>query len=200
MKKLAKKKPAAKKDNGRPPKISENVINSILAALQAGAYIETAAAYAGIHKDTFYAWLKRGRAAKDAAIDYDTSIIDQKKVPESEHQFVRFSDAIEKALADSELMALQEINKASKDGHWQAAAWRLERKFPQRYGRRTMASASVAIGEGILDNGQNQGQTQPGQAELPGSEGRVLDPRNPPVLHLTLAIGDKEVEPGDLDT
>ena len=48
-----------------------------------------------------------------------------------------FSDAVEKALADAELRDLQRVDGAAERGSWQAAAWRLERRNPTRWARRT---------------------------------------------------------------
>lgn len=45
-------------------------------------------------------------------------------------------------------VALGVIAKAASSGNWQAAAWLLERRFPQNYGRRT-----------ILAGDENQGGT-----------------------------------------
>jgi len=75
------------------------------------------AACAGIHRDTFYAWLERGQKAKTG--------------PYSD-----FSDAIQKAQADAETRNVALIAKAAKDGTWTAAAWWLERKYPERWGRK----------------------------------------------------------------
>src|SRR5690606_31176789 len=90
-----------------------------------GAYIETAAAYAGINKSTLYDWMKRGARAKSG-------------------KYKEFSNAIEKALAESEMRDLAVIAKASQE-NWQAAAWRLERKFPDRWGRRKAKSEIAKI-------------------------------------------------------
>jgi hypothetical protein len=46
-----------------------------------------------------------------------------------------FLNAIEKALADAEIRDILNIANAGKD-NWQASAWRLERKFPQKWGRK----------------------------------------------------------------
>ena len=135
---------------GRPTKYSLEVQNKIVAAMQHGAYIETAAAYAGISKDTLHRWLKLGARAKTAG---------------KSSRFVAFSDAIERAMADCELRDLETIGlfarglpveihheKTTVDAHghtstetkverrierhWTAAAWRLERKHPERWGRK----------------------------------------------------------------
>jgi transposase len=44
-------------------------------------------------------------------------------------------EAIKKAEADAEVRDLELISKAAEE-QWQAAAWKLERKYPQRWGRR----------------------------------------------------------------
>lgn len=102
---------------GRPTKLTPAIANEILKAVRAGAYIETAAAHAGIDKTTLYLWLKNG--ARD-----ESGTSEQAK----------FSNALKKALADAELSDLAIIGRAAMKGAWQASAWRLERKFPDRYG------------------------------------------------------------------
>jgi len=116
---LAQKKP------GRPEKLTPELQQKIVDAIRMGAYIETAAAYAGINKSTLYDWMKRGARAKSG-------------------KYKEFSNAIEKALAESEMRDLAVIAKASQE-NWQAAAWRLERKFPDRWGRRKAKSEIAKI-------------------------------------------------------
>jgi hypothetical protein len=48
--------------------------------------------------------------------------------------YAAFSAAVEKALAEAESRDLATILKASAK-NWTAAAWRLERRYPERYGR-----------------------------------------------------------------
>jgi transposase len=102
----------------RPTKLDQETSDRICTAIKRGNYIETAAAVAGIHKDTLYEWLKRGRREEDGIY----------------HEFV---EAIDLALAEAEAKALKTIEDASAD-HWQAAAWRLERRFPERWGRKRL--------------------------------------------------------------
>lgn len=115
----------AQKKTGRPEKLTPEVQQKIVDAIRMGAYIETAAAYAGINKSTLYDWMKRGARAKSG-------------------KYKEFSNAIEKALAESEMRDLAVIAKASQE-NWQAAAWRLERKFPDRWGRRKAKSEIAKI-------------------------------------------------------
>jgi hypothetical protein len=80
---------------------------------------------AGIHKSTLYDWLRRGSRC--------TSGI-----------YRSFSDAVGQALADSELKSLHQIDEAA-NFHWQAAAWRLERRFPRRWGRKQYVAAEARV-------------------------------------------------------
>jgi transposase len=109
---------------GRPAKLTPELQNKICDAIRAGNYLETAAAFAGIGKSTFYDWLRRGQRVSKG-IYHD------------------FSAAVEKALADAEARDVALIAKAAADGHWQAAAWRLERRFSERWGRRETVHATV---------------------------------------------------------
>ena len=114
---------------GRPIKLDQNIHDKIYHAIRAGNYIETAAAYAGINKTTLYDWLKRGERARKESEDSG------RKVPKKEEAFVNFSNAIEKALAEAEMNDVKRITVAARKD-WHAAAWRLERKFPARWGRK----------------------------------------------------------------
>ena len=111
-----KKKVSKKIKQGRPEKITPELIDTLKSAILAGAYIETASAFAGIHRDTFYDWLKKGAAAKSGI-------------------YKDFSDTIKKATAEAEIRDVMLINRAAQTS-WQAAAWKLERKFPDRWGQR----------------------------------------------------------------
>lgn len=102
---------------GRPTALTPEIHNRVIAYIKAGGYVETAAAAAGVNKSTLYNWLKRG-AKEDAGIYRD------------------FSESVEKAMAEAEMIDVARINKAAQDGVWQAAAWRLERKHPDRWGKK----------------------------------------------------------------
>jgi hypothetical protein len=47
-----------------------------------------------------------------------------------------FSDAVKKAEGQAAVGWLAKIEKAANEGEWQAAAWKLERRYPQSYGRK----------------------------------------------------------------
>lgn len=114
----------------RPTKLNDTVQAKVVNAIKAGNYIETAAAYAGINKSTLYDWLKRGEREKQRLEKNP-----RYRTLKSEEKFVKFSNAVEKALAESEMRDVLTIGKAA-ESQWQAAAWRLERKFPARWGKK----------------------------------------------------------------
>jgi transposase len=115
------------------PELAEKICN----VLRAGNYVDTAAAYAGICKDTYYDWLRRGARAAKAN---DTS--------EAEAPYRAFHAAVEQALAAAEIRDVALIGKAAND-QWQAAAWRLERRYPEKWGRRERHEHSGPEGKPI---------------------------------------------------
>lgn len=116
----------------RPSKLTSGVHDIIVEALASGCYRETAAEHAGIHVATFYRWIEQG----EADIEHDRK---------SAHR--ELCEAIQEAEAKAELEALQAIKKAGGKS-WQAHAWFLERKKPDRWGRRTALEHSGAIDVG----------------------------------------------------
>jgi len=82
-------------------------VKAIIQAIEVGAPYRHAAAVAGIDEDTFTNWKKR-------------------------HS--EFSDAVKEAEGKAVTGRLARIRMAEPD-HWQAAAWWLERKYPNEFGK-----------------------------------------------------------------
>lgn len=101
---------------GRPTKLTPKLHDEFIKHLLVGNYIETACALCRVNKRSVYDWLKKGN--------------DQKR-----GKYRNFLNAVREAQAKSESRGLMLIEKAAGGGQWQAAAWRLERKFPKRWGR-----------------------------------------------------------------
>lgn len=97
-----------KRRGGVPTKRTPENLQKIVQAIKLGATYELAAAYAGMHYDTFNEWRKD---------DPD------------------FSEAIKQAEGQAAVLLLAKIEQAATDGNWQAAAWKLERRYPKMYGR-----------------------------------------------------------------
>jgi transposase len=117
-----------------PYKFDKNKAASIIAALTTGAFTEQVADCAGVDPRTVYRWLKKGK---------ELSRLDR-ALTDDERAFADFYREAMKSNAQFEIHALASI---ARDSDWRAAAWRLERKFPQRWGNRKR----VAI-EGIDDD------------------------------------------------
>lgn len=99
---------------GRPTKLTQQTADRILTILRAGGYDETACAAAGVSRQQFYAWLRRGR---DDEPLYDAFLAD-----------------VERARAEGESRNVMLIAQAAQ-ANWQAAAWLLERRHPERWAR-----------------------------------------------------------------
>ena len=103
---------------GRPTKWSPQLQEELANILAAGNYIEAACSVVGISTTTFYRWMQVGEQDSDG------------RTP-----FQDFHSVIKKALSRGETNYVNVIKKAAESGTWQAAAWMLERKFPDRWGR-----------------------------------------------------------------
>ena len=116
-------------NGGRPAKINENLIKTITQAVKVGNYLETASAFAGISRSTLYEWLRRGKREKQRLEKNDRA-----RMKKEEALYVLLVDALEQAQAEAEVRDVALIGEAAKS-QWQAAAWRLERKYPSKWGR-----------------------------------------------------------------
>ena len=118
-------------------KISKEKINQIVEAVRAGNFIETAAAFAGLSKQTLYNWLKEGARERDRRESGE-------KPDRTKDLYVQLSLQIEQAMAEAEMRDVEIITRAAEQ-QWQAAAWRLERKYPDRWGRKVAVDAKQEI-------------------------------------------------------
>lgn len=114
---------------GRPSVFNQERADRLLQAVRGGNYLETAARYAGISYATLRRWILKA---------------DDPSAPE---EYREFKEALEKARADAEVAALAKIQKAASDGAWPAAAWYLERSWPDRWGKRDTSRIEL-VGEG----------------------------------------------------
>lgn len=89
----------------------------IFQAIRAGNYKNTACAWAGISETTLQNWMKKGRAATD---DKDP--------------YARFLAGLNEAIATAEVHNVAIVQKAAEK-NWQASAWMLERRHPERWSR-----------------------------------------------------------------
>lgn len=173
------------KKRGRPTRLSGELIRRVAEVIRAGNYIETACAMLGISKTTYYKWLRD--AAKGAG-----GLVSE------------FAHAIEKASAEAESAALARIENAGKgiattktkrtsksDGtveesieqsvvrYWQADAWRLERRHPERWARRVYVENDDENEEQIRFEAEQEVErmadatASPGPAGITAHDGKV---------------------------
>jgi transposase len=88
-----------------------------------GCTLKAAAARVGISRWTLYDWLKKGKA-------------------QSEGPYRQLLDRLEEAKSQSELTLLEQISQAAPRD-WKAAAWILERRFPDHYSQRVLVAREL---------------------------------------------------------
>lgn len=162
-----------KKLGGRPSKLTERAKAEILIQVRRGCYLETCFAYAGISRQTFSYWRKKSEVARESM---------QKGIPIRKRQrdLVKFFDDLEQALAQYEHIALHRIQRAGEQGNWQADAWRLERRFPERWAKKQEGdlNVNVAVGFGYIEVRENAPvDRSDSEALIP--ESRQLEPGDP---------------------
>lgn len=109
----------------RKLKLNKRMIKDAEKLLKGGNYVETICEYLGIGKSTWYRWLAEGEQA-NSGIKRE------------------FWDAIKKAEAEAEIRLVTDLQKIAKNNNqWQGIAWILERKYPDRWGKRERVEASV---------------------------------------------------------
>lgn len=110
---------------GRPPIFGPDICERIVELVRLGNYLETAAACVGIDRVTLRLWLTEGAKSKSAA--YEDFLL-----------------SVRKAQGEAEARDLAKIDMATE---WQAAAWRLERRAPDRWGRRVRLDQNVVTSD-----------------------------------------------------
>ena len=101
----------------RPTKLTTELTERICLAIRLGNYAKVAAEMAGIGETTFYRWLEMAEK------------------PNARKDYREFRESIKRAEAEAEVSRVARIVQAADNGTWQAAAWYLERKHGERWGR-----------------------------------------------------------------
>ena len=105
---------------GRPSKLEDpDTRRKLLDETRLGRWMVTACSRAKVSRGQVYEWLQRGEAAQPA---------------EGDDLYVEFAAEFREAEAEFETWALDQIDRREKG--WQALAWHLERRWPDRYGAR----------------------------------------------------------------
>jgi hypothetical protein len=120
------------KPNGRPSKLTPETHKIIVEAVRAGLYYEDAANVAGICYDTLNNWRLRGEAEAERR---QGRVKEGTRQWEKEEPYFQFFEALKRAEGSAIMGWMQKIETAANEGAWQAAAWKAERRYPERYGR-----------------------------------------------------------------
>ena len=120
---------AEKNPVGRKTKLDEKRLKKVVDGITAGLPYDTACALAGITYQTFLNWMRAGEAAESG-------------------KFFEFFEEVKKAEAIAESVHIANIKNAGKSGVWQADAWMLERRHPEKWGRREQIKQEISGPEG----------------------------------------------------
>ena len=108
----------------RKRKLTKELIKEAYKLVAAGNYDKDVYPILGIDKSTWYRWLSEGETAKSGL----------KR---------EFYDTVKKAEKEAIARNVALIQKAAQEGNWQAAAWWLERKYFEDWGRKDKVDLSA---------------------------------------------------------
>ena len=108
----------------RKSKLTQELIKEAYKLVAAGNYVKDIYPILGIDESTWYRWLSEGEKAKSGL----------KR---------EFYETIKKAEKDAIARNVALIQRAAQDGNWQAAAWWLERKYFEDWGRKDKVDLSA---------------------------------------------------------
>jgi len=123
---------------GRKSKLNDEITDKVCKAVAAGNFLQTAAEYAGVSVSTIHAWMARGEEAQDRKEA-------GKRVPKSERKFLNFYLQVRKSRTEVEARNVVTVSRQATSD-WRAAAWFLERSFPQHWGKKSSMEVSGADG------------------------------------------------------
>lgn len=109
--------------SGVVPTLEQNpaIGDEIIQYVRDGMFLREATSMVGIHKATVYDWIKKGR------VDHDHGI---------ESAYANFFVGVQAALAEAKYDAVTAVRRAGQNpAFWMAAAWYLERRYPQEFGK-----------------------------------------------------------------
>ena len=133
---------------GRPLKLSADTQGQLEKAIKLGSTYKLAAAYAGISYATLNNWMNKGKAELERREKGNGRLKVGTAKWDDAQPFVDLLEAIKEAEGIAAVQWLAKIEKAASNGAWQAAAWKLERRYPNEYGRTVVdknVSADVKV-------------------------------------------------------
>lgn len=179
---------------GRPTKLTPALAAKILKLIESGNYILTSAAACGISRRIYYDWINRGRAELDA-------IEKGADAQRDEELYADFAARVEVAAAQSEIAAVKDVRAQTE--RWQAAMTYLERRFPDRWGRRQAIEHSGPQGGAIPLRAikADEAATMSTEALKAIAEGRALELTDGGAVHSADPSGsDRSPEHSDRES
>lgn len=95
------------------PKLTEEILQEAIGLVSNGATNKDVYEYIGVAEGTFYRWLREPRNDLERKLGQELKRAEQKR----------------------KQWCLKRIHAAAENGQWQAAAWYLERKYPNEYAK-----------------------------------------------------------------
>lgn len=117
---------AEKNKGGRPSKATDETIKKVLDGIKAGMSYEGACGLARISFNTFNKWRQEGEAAESG----------------------KFFEFVKELHASEAIAEAEQLKKIKKDPDTKYACWILERRFPDRWGKREQIKQEISGPEG----------------------------------------------------
>lgn len=118
------------------PDEHERRLGRLKTALKSGAFLGSAAAYAGVRPETLSRWLEEGRrlAAIEEVVSGDPD--DPREPSPAEWELIWLAREVDQAEAEAEQRLVEYVEKAA-EGEWRAAMALLERRWKDRWAKRS---------------------------------------------------------------
>ena len=144
---------------GRPAKLSPKIQKIIIKCIGLGLSYQKAAAAAGITRQTLRSYIKKGQKARSGKY---LNFFNRLQKAETEGERINFQKIFDAAVGGQEIKHIKEIyngNKIVKEisttqksaPDWRAAAWILERRHPEKYGKNRIKDKSYHPAYGDYD-------------------------------------------------
>jgi hypothetical protein len=95
--------------------LTEEIQRHMCQAFEIGATDRIACDFAGIGEATYYEWMEKGKAGRKP--------------------YAEFAEQVTLSKGRAAMGWLAKIERAANQGDWRAAAWKLERRYPDDFGR-----------------------------------------------------------------
>lgn len=110
---------------GRKSYLTDELIQEACRVLRLGNYVKTTCGYLGITEATWYNWINDGENAK---IRFENG----EEISDEDCKKIELVKSVKKA-QDEAIVRNIELIQTAAQSNWQAAAWTLERRYPDMF-------------------------------------------------------------------